>query len=132
MGADLYMKKLHKGNYHCYEGMSSVKRGYFRDSYNRTNLLWQFGMSYWAILDQYKFNRAGEMKIRSIRKLKRELERVYAKKDWNDLGERFHFKSGKEKDSKEKWIEYFKQSYKELMVFLNIAIENKYTIRWSV
>jgi len=132
MGADLYIKELHKGNFHCYEGMSSVERGYFRDAYNRTNLLWQFGMSYWEILDRYKFNKKREMKVSSIKKLKKEVELACSKKDWNELGERFDFENEVGIEPKEKWIEYFKQSYKEFMSFLDLAIKNKYTIRWSV
>jgi hypothetical protein len=40
MGADLYIKKI--------EG----EDGYFRDSYNNSNLLWQFGLSYWTDIEQ--------------------------------------------------------------------------------
>lgn len=36
MGADLYLKLRHDD------------KGYFRDSYNDWNLLWKFGLSWWA------------------------------------------------------------------------------------
>ena len=52
MGADLYIRDLPKENQ--YTGFrTSVNAGYFRDSYNNWNLLWQYGLDYWVAFKKY-------------------------------------------------------------------------------
>lgn len=133
MGADLYIDEIHKGHYHCYDGMSSVMRGYYRDSYNRTNLLWQLGMSYWRMYDdpKYRWNKDGNLTRQSLVRWRNEIKKNYKKKDWTDLGKRFDFEGGKEGESKQKWIEFFKRSYNELIVFINLALKKHYLIRFN-
>ena len=47
MGADLYVEDLPREKQ--YTGFrTDVGVGYFRDAYNPSNLLWQFGLSYWT------------------------------------------------------------------------------------
>lgn len=46
MGADLYIKNLpREPQYTGYR--TDLEAGYFRDSYNSTNVLWKYGLSYW-------------------------------------------------------------------------------------
>ncbi len=47
MGADLSVEDLPREKQ--YTGFrTDVGVGYFRDAYNASNLLWQFGLSYWS------------------------------------------------------------------------------------
>ena len=51
MGADLYIKNLpREPQYTGYR--TDLEAGYFRDSYNATNVLWKYGLSYWSIIKE--------------------------------------------------------------------------------
>jgi hypothetical protein len=47
--------------------------GYFRDSYNSWNLLWQFDMDYWTTITQ-QFTTKGEMTPQQAKELLAELK----------------------------------------------------------
>jgi len=100
--------------------------GYFRDSYNNSNLLWRFELSYWK--NDLHMDKNGDLPPSEAKRLlamlkEREpifeysLERIRTE-GWAD--------------NPEDVIEYFRMKYLRLRVFLKMAIRLNETIIWSV
>ena len=127
MGADLYIVKD-----------SSEETGYFRDSYNVTNILWKLGLSYWQLHKEIpigKINRT--MSYWQVCVLKAEVEKrkpvldeFLAKLDEKWLKD--NNAAVDEKETVESWRVFWQEKYAKLTTFLNHAIELKSGIRWSV
>ena len=102
--------------------------GYYRDSYNATNLLWQLGLSYWNGIGEY-LDQDGNMQPEQIKIfLAQVLEReVPAPEDLKldgatiDDGE----------NSREKWHEFFVEKRKRLIAFLGNALDRNEPIDCS-
>lgn len=100
--------------------------GYFRDSYNSSNLLLRFDLSYWQ--NDLQLNEDGYLPPAEARRLlamlkerepifEESLQRV-SDDGWSD--------------SPEEVIAYFRMKYLKLRVFLKMAIQLNEPIRWSV
>ena len=153
MGADLYIKNLPRDLQ--YTGFrTDPDIGYFRDSYNRSNLLWQFDLSYWNDMKQW-VNEEGEMTVQKAIEFLEELKKrePIFEKNMQKLADRvnriwdYHtdYKtnettyqpedfSQKDKEGKEtksdararlEWIKHYQDDYKVLKRFLKKAIELK-------
>ncbi len=113
MGADLYLTIKSKPG-------KKAKEYYYRDSYNETNLLWQFKKDYWDWFRKF-MNKNDEIVPRQIQKMLDELEDAH--ECW-------------ETDLKPllqpKWQRYFEKHYGELIVMLKTAIKNKEKIVASI
>ena len=149
MGADLYRDKIFKANYEKYEPKfeAAVKKrneavgeklkdkyqeqvseyhnkmyevGYYRDSYNDSNLLWQFGLDYWTWFAAF-LNKEGELtpsKAKLVLATLRSLENKVFKPSITKLSE---------DDAK-----YFLEKYERFQAFLDGAIEAKEKIDCSI
>jgi len=122
MGADLYINKIR-----------DKEGGYFRDSYNVSNILWRLGLSYWELDKEYDF-KDGNM---SVEQAKDFLNRVL---NGRSVFDRFIKEELTEKWLKDNhatagvkgWIDYWRTKYYSLVQFLNRAIELDSPIYWSV
>ncbi|TKJ40961.1 hypothetical protein CEE36_08830 [candidate division TA06 bacterium B3_TA06] len=119
-----------------YDNMFCVENGYFRDSYNSSNLLWVLNLSYWDWLGGFldgkgllhpQHARIILDKIESIpvtaARVKRHLEARKIK-----LGD-----NGKSPDEEFKdWLDYFVEKRKRFIRFLRMAIEADSPILCSI
>lgn len=138
MGADLYIEKL-----------PDKAEGYFRDSYNRSNLLWQFGMSYWTDVSK-RYTKNGRMTVTRAKMLLEELkekEPVFLQ-NMQDLLEKKNeiwdyetdLKTKKETykpaelsdDERKEWVISYIRDYRHFKEFLTRAIELKSAIECSL
>lgn len=99
MGADLYFTN-----------------GYFRDSYNNSNLLWKLGLDYWVWFAQYVDD-------------KRELSPDKAEIVLSEIEQRKHH-LGEITDAEEQ--KYFQEKYDEFVAFLRSAIERDEPVACSI
>lgn len=113
-----------------YEKMND-SAGYFRDSYNDSNLLWLFGLDYWEYFSGL-LEKGGIMKPETAQKLLDELklrEPVFNVK----LTERMEKVTAKDKTETAKSVkDYFIRKYFEFQKFLQTAIDNNYDIDCSI
>ncbi|TAK28845.1 MAG: hypothetical protein EPO21_22070 [Chloroflexota bacterium] len=95
------------------------KRGYFRDAYNDSNLLWQFELSWWSsvvpLLDE-----DGNLSLDNVQWLLQELEKREPIFELNL----------KKQDAR--WRKYFRKKYQALRVLLRQAIDCNQPIRCSL
>ncbi len=126
MGADLYIKKD-----------SNEVTGYFRDSYNVTNIMNAMGLSYWQMDKERSIGKINSSL--SVKQVKALLELVKSKKSEldkfiNQLSEKWlkeHYASIDD-EGVVGWKTYYIEKYDRLVKFLNHAIELNSEIRWSV
>ena len=109
MGADLYINFLFKPN-------QMHEEGYFRDSYNDSNLLWKLGLDYWIWFAGY----LDDERCLQPREAKAVLAEVESRRHRLDDIE----------DEKER--EYFQEKYEEFVGFLRTAIESDELVRCSI
>ncbi len=145
MGADLYIENLPRELQ--YTGwQTKVEVGYYRDAYNNSNLLWQFGLSYWTDV-QKKYCKEGKMSVLNAQKLLNDLKKLEPvfKKNLKDLLAQKNVvwdyehttkllkpdESLSSKDRKD-WVKQYKEDYKTLRAFLKKAIELKSGIECSL
>lgn len=105
--------------------------GYFRDSYNGSNMLWKFGMSWWTDVAQF-LDGDNMMSVENMQVFKTMLEnaimvgitREYLEKEGCivDGGE----------NSAKSWAESFEQERKKLLLLLQRAIELNEPIHCSI
>ncbi len=94
-------------------------KGYFRDSYNMTNLLWQFGVSWW-------------MDVAKLLDVKRRLSPENAQKLLDMLRKREgEFKSNLTRVTREEET-YFVEKYEAFKAFLREAIRKKESVACSI
>lgn len=154
MGADLYIESIHERKRKFYEKqlVQAIKTrdkhpypiseeyqervdwfydkmhrvGYFRDSYNNSNLLWRFELSYWK--NDLKLDKEGDLPPSEAKRLLTML------KEHEPI-----FEASMQRIHDEGWSDapaevenYFRMKYLRLRVFLKMAIRLKETIIWSV
>ena len=147
MGADLYIKKLPREvQYkHCGFSTEAVKDGYFRDCYNSGGLFAVMSanlgrtFSWWQLVGRkdFGFNKNGELPAKNVKKFRNELVRdveVFSRKKVLYYAE-WDLQTGKDKRGKKVSADEVKE-YQEwangLLLFLDVAIENKSSIIFSV
>lgn len=100
--------------------------GYYRDSYNNSNLLWRFEFSYWN--NDLKLDEQGNLPPSEAKRLLhwlKEREPVFEESLQRIRDEGWS-------DSPEEVIHYFRMKYLRLRVFLKMAIRLNEPITWSV
>jgi hypothetical protein len=98
------------------------KGGYYRDSYNDSNLLWGIGFSYWKTPEElkWKFNKRGDLSKEGVKQFLQ-----YLDDNTENILRSF--------DSLDMETKTYKlEKLKKLKLFLKTAIEMKSSIRWSV
>ena len=128
MGADLYIKKLHK------KETSDLRKSnaYFRDSYNMTNVLWTLGLSWWQDVIPL-LNEELELKDENLQRFRDQV--VNAKQQLptaEELRENNVEVSDAGENSIENWHRHFVEKRQELSAFLDRAIENNSAILCSL
>jgi len=123
MGADLYIEKMEREEQHT--GFSTdINVGYFRDSYNDSNLFQQLDLSYWTLDKEYPgwFTNDGLLNIDGacglialLEERRHKLEGTFV--EWTDEGKNF---------------KYFPEKLDALIAFLKKAIELDSLVIWSV
>ena len=103
------------------------ERGYFRDSYNPSNLLWLFDLSWWQDVLEVLVGKDGKMSTRNAERFLRMLaEREPV----------FEANLKKVKPARgEMWAEvekYFRDKYERLKAFLRQAIDRKESVQCSL
>jgi len=111
-----------------YDKMYDADLGYFRDSYNPTSLLWQYGLSWWTdvgdMLDEEgNLSPAEAQKLLDIIKAK-EITEVNRSSDI----------CIKDEDGyrEEEWLEYFQDKRERFITFLKTAIDLNEPIYCSI
>lgn len=100
--------------------------GYYRDSYNPSNLLWRFEFSYWN--NDLHLDEDGNLPPSEARRLLawlREREPIFEESLQRIRDDGWS-------DSPEEVIRYFRMKYLRLRVFLKMAIRLNEPIIWSV
>jgi hypothetical protein len=109
-GADLMIMKLPRGE-QITGFKTDINAGYFRDSYNDSNLLWKYGLSYWVDIPKYQIKKKGQLLPNETKTLLTTLDEKQAK-----------FKKAIKPLAKDE-REYFEAKDKEFKKFLNLAIK---------
>jgi hypothetical protein len=103
------------------------ERGYFRDSYNPSNLLWLFGLSWWQDVLEVLVDKDGKMSTKNAKRLLQMLadrEPVFQA----NLA-RVKPADGETRAEVEK---YFRKKYERLKAFLWQAIDRKESVECSL
>ena len=108
-----------------YEKM--YEHGYFRDSYNPSNLLWLFDLSWWRDVLDVLTNKDGEMSPRNAERFLRMLGDREAVFEANL--KKVELAKGEARAEAEK---YFREKYDRLRAFLREAIGRKESIECSL
>jgi hypothetical protein len=103
------------------------ERGYFRDSYNPSNLLWLFDLSWWQDVLEVLVDKDGKMSTRNAERFLQMLA---------DREPVFEAKLKKVKPAKGETRaeveEYFRKKYERLKAFLRQAIDRKESVQCSL
>ena len=103
------------------------QRGYFRDSYNGSNLLWLFNLSWWRDVLEVLVGKDGKMSPENAECFLRLLE---------DREPVFQANLAKVKpadgEAREDVEQYFRKKYERLKAFLRKAIDRKECIQCSL
>jgi hypothetical protein len=103
------------------------ERGYFRDSYNPSNLLWLFGLSWWQDVLNVLVGKDGKMSPRDAERLLQMLA------DREPVFEANLKKVKPAKGETRAEVEkYFRDKYERLKAFLRQAIDRKECIQCSL
>ena len=103
------------------------ERGYFRDSYNPSNLLWLFGLSWWQDVLEVLVDQDGKMSPRNARRFLQLLA------DGEPVFEANLKKVKPAKGETRAEVEkYFRDKYEHLKAFLRQAIDRKESIERSL
>ncbi len=106
------------------ERMSLNETRYYRDSYNASSLLWRYGMSWWALSDQYcdDENMMGKEGIMAIRQ-----GTSYPVNE-----EQIRIDFADHEDGPDSWVQYFKEKREQLHAFLQLALDRDAALYCSV
>ena len=159
MGADLYIKAVYDENHKKYEVLfqkavakrnllekDSIEeekaqklvskyydlmysKGYFRDSYNGTSLMWAIGLSWWKDIPRYT-NKAGNITPTRAKELKKVIQNSEIKITKERLIE-LHCEVDDDKNSVDVWKKYFQSKKRRFIAFLDLAIKLKSEIECS-
>jgi hypothetical protein len=119
-----------------YDKTFSVDNGYFRDSYNSSNLLWSLGLNYWQWLGSFVDGK-GYLRPQYARIILKKIE----SKSVTEIRVKRHLKSqkieldnnGKPADEEFKeLLDYFVEKRERLLRFLKMAIETDSPILCSI
>jgi hypothetical protein len=103
------------------------QRGYFRDSYNSSNLLWLFELSWWRDVLEVLVDQDGKMSTRNAERFLQMLA---------DREPVFQANLAKVKpadgETRPEVEEYFRKKYERLKAFLRQAIDRKECIQCSL
>ena len=162
MGADLYIKAIHDPLVKKYDPLfdKAVRRrdalprdsteqqaaqrevekyyellysqGYFRDSYNATNVLWTLGLSWWRDVTPL-LSKDRELTGENLKQFRDRVALVHqslpTKKQLEERGARV---GDTGENGLEAWHQYFLEKRAELLVFLDTAIKLGVGIRCSL
>ena len=127
MGADLYISTVYDRD---------EDAGYYRDSYNATNILWKLGLSWWKLYEEYKLG--DNDSTMTPEQAKDFLGMVETRKPLLDkfLEEELSIEWLEANhcvaDDLDGWMELWTNKYDELVRFLNLSISEDSPIVWSV
>jgi len=116
--------------------MFCVENGYFRDSYNSSNLLWVLDLSYWIWLGGF-LDGKGFLRPQHTRIILKKIE----SRPVTEIRLKRHLKSqkielgnnGKPADEEfQEWLDYFVEKRERLLRFLKMAIETDSPILCSI
>ena len=103
------------------------ERGYFRDSYNSSNLLWLFDLSWWQNVLEVLVDQDGKMSPENAESFLRLLE---------DRESVFQANLAKVKpadgETRAEVEQYFRKKYERLKAFLRQAIDRKESVQCSL
>lgn len=99
----------------AYEGMN--KKGYFRDSYNASSLLWKLGLSWWGSFDGLTLHTDDGGTVLPVANIPTVIRMV---------------ESAELRDVCADDVEYFTEKRKRLVAFLNEALALNAPIAWFV
>lgn len=111
------VKKAQKQVWKYYDKMNGDE-GYFRDSYNDSNLLWRFELSWWKDVGEKLINKEGNLGLDKIKQFRQMLSENEAL-----------FEANLEKmelvgdETREDIKAYFHHKYTQLKKFLNRALQ---------
>jgi hypothetical protein len=103
------------------------ERGYFRDSYNSSNLLWLFDLSWWQDVLEVLVDKDGKMSPRNAKRLLQML-----------ADRKLIFEANLKKvkpakgETRAEVEEYFRDKYERLKAFLRQAIDRKESVQCSL
>ena len=120
-GADIAHKQVDMFYDKMYE------RGYFRDSYNGSCLLWKFDLSWWDDVDRRLTNWKGKMNCRKTHRFLR----LLADREPVFEGNLRHLKVGKG-ESRDKVARIYRDRYAQLKGFLQEALDRRLAITCSL
>jgi hypothetical protein len=140
MGADLYIEKMDREKQYLGFEVSdkAVNAGYFRDCYNSGGLFAVMSktlnqtVSWWKMADEVGLNKKGILPFTKIQKWKEKMLLLIEEfKKQDTLYYDDYVAKTKKKINKKEIKEYYNWADR-LMKFINIAIEKKSGIIWSV
>lgn len=100
-------------------------KGYYRDSYNQSNLLWRLGMNYWGYINEL-LDGSCLMSVANMRKLA------------NDIKHAAIIPAGQMEGDERltgilaEWDTYFAEKKADLLALMQQAIDKKEPLYWSV
>ncbi len=121
---------------HLWNRKFSIDNGYFRDSYNCSNLFWVLNLNYWSWLNDF-LDGNGLLHPQQARLVLKKVE----ERPVTEARLKRHFKSQKMElgtDGKspgeefQEWLEYFAEKRERLIRFLKMAIESNSPIYCSI
>ena len=128
MGADLYISTAYDRD---------EDAGYYRDSYNATNILWKLGLSWWKLYGEYKLGdndstmtpEQAKDFLGMVETRKPVLDKFLEEELSIEWLEANHCVAD---DDLNGWMELWTNKYDELVRFLNLSISEDSPIVWSV
>ena len=133
MGADLYIKNLPREPQHT-GFRDNIEVGYFRDSYNATNVLWKYGLSYWKDTKDLP-TRGDAVTVKGVKKFLSMIEErqpVFDEFIKTLSSEWLKENHCADVDDVLGWKKYWVEESIKLKAFLNKAIELKSPVIFSV
>jgi hypothetical protein len=106
--------------------------GYYRDSYNATNCLNRVGLSWWADVVPLCRKKDGRMGLRNLKKFRNMVAKAPLKPVTREQLLANHATVDDGENSVEAWNKYYADGIKELIAFLDKAIELKEPIDCSL
>lgn len=107
----------------AYDQMNA--RGYYRDSYNQSNLLWRLGMNYWGYINEL-LDGSCLMSVANMRKLADDIKHATIIPTGQMEGDE------RLTGGAEEWDVYFLQKKADLLALMEQAIAKKEPLYWSV
>lgn len=100
-------------------------RGYFRDSYNDSSLIWLLDMSWWGSFEQW-FDEEGDLPPENMPEVIALIDKQFT----TVFAGNFAAKFGEHPD-RDRWLEYFKGKYERFTALVREAIELNEPLHFS-